>query len=136
MALNITGMERSPCMRRWITATGRVHGKTTPGHTGGLVVFLQEIFSLCPRQQIHIILHSLSAHKTALVRAFLETPPPRTVPFQCRILFLVRRNRTRGYRARSLHFGSRFRPQLRCGSSGDNLTTIEKFISISVKDLP
>ena len=77
MALNITGMERSPCMRRWITATGRVHGKTTPGHTGGLVVFLQEIFSLCPRQQIHIILHSLSAHKTALVRAFLETPPPR-----------------------------------------------------------
>jgi hypothetical protein len=67
--------------------------------------------SLCPRQRIHIILDSLSAHKTALVRAFLETPPPRTVPFQSRILFLVRRNRTRGYRSRSLHFGSRFRPQ-------------------------
>jgi hypothetical protein len=56
------------------TATGRVHGKTVASHTSrDFVTFLKEVVSLRPlHQQIHIILDNLSAHKTALVRDFLE----------------------------------------------------------------
>src|SRR5207248_8882285 len=59
------------------TATGRVHGKTAARHTSrDFVVFLKEVVALCPpEQQIHIILDNLSAHKTALVREFLEQNP-------------------------------------------------------------
>jgi hypothetical protein len=59
------------------TATGRVHGKTTARHTSrDFVAFLKEVVALCPpRQQIHIILDNLSAHKTALVREFLDQHP-------------------------------------------------------------
>ena len=56
------------------TQTGRVHGRTTARHTSrDFVAFLEEVLSLCsPRQQIHIILDNLSAHKTQLVRDFLQ----------------------------------------------------------------
>src|ERR1700744_853370 len=59
------------------TSTGRVHGKTDARHTSqDFVLFLTEVVSLCPPgQQIHIILDNLSAHKTALVREFLEQNP-------------------------------------------------------------
>jgi transposase len=59
------------------TATGRVHGKTAARHTSReFVDFLQEVLSLCPpRQQIHIILDNLSAHKTKAVREFLQQHP-------------------------------------------------------------
>src|SRR6202165_1825072 len=59
------------------TATGRVHGKTAARHTSrDFVAFLQEVVSLCPpRQQIHIILDNLSAHKTKAVREFLQQHP-------------------------------------------------------------
>src|ERR1700694_2650035 len=59
------------------TATGRVHGKTAARHTSReFVTFLQEVISLCPpRQQIHIILDNLSAHKTQAVREFLQQHP-------------------------------------------------------------
>ena len=59
------------------TATGRVHGKTAARHTSrDFVAFLKEVVALCPpRQQIHIILDNLSAHKTALVWEFLEQNP-------------------------------------------------------------
>ena len=59
------------------TATGRVHGKTTARHTSrDFVVFLKEVVALCPPdQQIHILLDNLSAHKTALLREFLEQHP-------------------------------------------------------------
>ena len=59
------------------TASGRVHGKTTARHTSReFVAFLKEVLSQCPRhKQIHIILDNLSAHKTALVREFLEQNP-------------------------------------------------------------
>ena len=59
------------------TASGRVHGKTAARHTSqDFVAFLKEVVALCPpRQQIHIILDNLSAHKTALVREFLEQNP-------------------------------------------------------------
>jgi transposase len=59
------------------TATGRVHGKTAARHTSReFVAFLKEVVSLCPpRQQIHIILDNLSAHKTQSVREFLEQNP-------------------------------------------------------------
>src|ERR1700723_3724730 len=59
------------------TATGRVHGKTAARHTSqDFVSFLKEVVALCPsHQQIHIILDNLSAHKTALVRDFLEQNP-------------------------------------------------------------
>lgn len=59
------------------TASGRVHGKTAARHTSqDFVGFLNEIVALCrPAQQIHIILDNLSAHKTSLVREFLEQHP-------------------------------------------------------------
>jgi hypothetical protein len=59
------------------TSTGRVHGKTAARHTSqDFVAFLKVVVSLCPTgQQIHINLDNLSAHKTALVRAFLEENP-------------------------------------------------------------
>jgi transposase len=59
------------------TSTGRVHGKTAARHTSqDFVAFLTEVVAQCPpRQQIHIILDNLSAHKTTLVRAFLERHP-------------------------------------------------------------
>ena len=59
------------------TKTGRVHGKTAARHTSrDFVDFLDEVVSLCPpEQQIHIILDNLSAHKTTLVRDFLEAHP-------------------------------------------------------------
>ena len=59
------------------TATGRVHGKTTARHTSqDFVAFLEEVVEHCPaRQQIHIILDNLSAHKTRLVEEFLQKNP-------------------------------------------------------------
>jgi transposase len=59
------------------TKTGRVHGRTTARHTShDFVAFLEEVVSLCaPRQQIHIILDNLSAHKTQRVRDFLQQHP-------------------------------------------------------------
>ena len=59
------------------TATGRVHGKTAARHTSrDFVAFLEEVVSLCPpRQQIHIILDNLSAHKTPAVHDFLQQHP-------------------------------------------------------------
>jgi transposase len=59
------------------TASGRVHGKTAARHTSrDFVAFLNEVVSLCPkRKQIHIILDNLSAHKTTLVREFLQQNP-------------------------------------------------------------
>ncbi|HMG87095.1 MAG TPA: IS630 family transposase [Terracidiphilus sp.] len=59
------------------TASGRVHGKTTARHTSReFVAFLKEVVSRCPRhKQIHIILDNLSAHKTTLVRDFLQQNP-------------------------------------------------------------
>jgi transposase len=59
------------------TASGRVHGKTAARHTSReFVAFLNEVVSLCPkRKQIHIILDNLSAHKTTLVREFLQQNP-------------------------------------------------------------
>jgi transposase len=59
------------------TKTGRVHGKTSARHTSrDFLAFLEEVVSLCPpRQQIHIILDNLSAHKTLAVRDFLEQHP-------------------------------------------------------------
>jgi transposase len=59
------------------TATGRVHGKTAARHTSqDFITFLNEVVALCPpRQKIHIILDNLSAHKTKLVRQFLEQNP-------------------------------------------------------------
>jgi hypothetical protein len=50
------------------------------------VAFLAEVVSLCsPRQQIHIILDNLSAHKTQLVRDFLQQHPRVQLHFTLRI---------------------------------------------------
>lgn len=56
------------------TKTGRVHGKTAARHTSAeFVDFLGEVVARCrPKQEIHIILDNLSAHKTQAVRDFLE----------------------------------------------------------------
>ena len=57
--------------------TGKVHGKTAARHTSDeFVGFLGEVVELCkPKQEIHIIVDNLSAHKTNRVAAFLETHP-------------------------------------------------------------
>src|SRR5205814_2806042 len=59
------------------TKTGRVHGKTAARHPSrDFVAFLEEVVTLCPRrQQIHIIVDNLSAHKTQAVREFLQQHP-------------------------------------------------------------
>src|ERR1700682_5470750 len=59
------------------TKTGRVHGKTSARHTSAdFVDFLGEVVAQCrPKQEIHIILDNLSAHKTQAVRDFLEAHP-------------------------------------------------------------
>src|SRR5881227_882829 len=57
--------------------SGKVHGKTAARHTSEeFVDFLQQVIALCPpRQQIHIILDNLSAHKTKAVEQFLLEHP-------------------------------------------------------------
>jgi transposase len=54
--------------------TGKVQGKTAERHTSeAFIDFLERLVSSCqPRQEIHIILDNLSAHKTAKVAEFLE----------------------------------------------------------------
>jgi transposase len=54
--------------------TGKVHGKTAARHTSEeFVDFLQQVVALCkPKQEIHIIVDNLSAHKTKKVAEFLE----------------------------------------------------------------
>ena len=59
------------------TKTGKVVGKTASRHTSKeFVAFLGEVLAQCPdRQQVHIILDNLSAHKTQAVRDFLADHP-------------------------------------------------------------
>jgi len=59
------------------TKTGKVVGKTTSRHTSKeFVAFLGQVLEQCPvRQQVHIILDNLSAHKTRSVRDFLAAHP-------------------------------------------------------------
>lgn len=54
--------------------SGKVHGKTAARHTSDQFVdFLHEVVGLCkPKQEIHVILDNLSAHKTQKVAAFLQ----------------------------------------------------------------
>jgi transposase len=57
--------------------SGKVHGKTVEHHTSDeFVDFLSQVVGLCkPRQEIHIIVDNLSAHKTKKVSEFLESHP-------------------------------------------------------------
>jgi transposase len=57
--------------------TGKVHGKTAARPTRDeFVAFLHQVVSQCKRkQEIHIILDNLSAHKTGKVEDFLEQHP-------------------------------------------------------------
>src|SRR5277367_6539846 len=57
--------------------TGKVQGKTAERHTSGeFVGFLEQVVAGCtPRQEIHIILDNLSAHKTSQVAEFLQRNP-------------------------------------------------------------
>jgi transposase len=57
--------------------TGKVHGRTAARHTSDeFVAFLQQVVQQGKRkQEIHIILDNLSAHKTAKVEAFLQQHP-------------------------------------------------------------
>jgi transposase len=57
--------------------SGKVHGKTAERHTSDeFVDFLGQVVGLCqPRQEIHIIVDNLSAHKTRKVSEFLESHP-------------------------------------------------------------
>ena len=57
--------------------SGKVHGKTAARHTSDeFVAFLESVVDTCrPKQQIHIILDNLSAHKTHKVQSFLQAHP-------------------------------------------------------------
>ena len=57
--------------------SGRVHGKTAARHTSDeFVDFLEDVVGLCkPKQEIHVILDNLSAHKTHKVASFLQEHP-------------------------------------------------------------
>ena len=57
--------------------SGRVHGKTAARHTSDeFVDFLEDVVGLCkPKQEIHVILDNLSAHKTHKVARFLQEHP-------------------------------------------------------------
>ena len=59
------------------TQTGEVLGKTVSRHTSAaFVAFLSEIVAHQPRkQEIHVIVDNLSAHKTTQVRDFLANHP-------------------------------------------------------------
>jgi transposase len=54
--------------------TGKVLGKTAARHTSEeFVGFLGQAVAACqPEQEIHVVLDSLSAHKTSKVHVFLE----------------------------------------------------------------
>src|SRR5262249_10828812 len=88
------------------TQTGRVHGKPAAGHPSReFVAFLEEVVSLCPpRQQIHIILDNLSAHKTQSGARFPAAASAGAVSLHAYLFFLaqpsrtlVRQNRTCGH---------------------------------------
>jgi len=57
--------------------SGKVHGKTATRHTSDeFVKFLEQMVGLCkPKQEIHVILDNLSAHKTQKVAGFLQQHP-------------------------------------------------------------
>jgi len=57
--------------------SGKVHGKTTDRHTSDeFVAFLGQVVGLCkPKQEVHIIVDNLSAHKTRKVAEFLASHP-------------------------------------------------------------
>jgi transposase len=57
--------------------SGKVHGKTAARHTSEeFVDFLEQVVGLCrAKQEIHIIVDNLSAHKTQRVAEFLESHP-------------------------------------------------------------
>ena len=57
--------------------SGKVHGKTAARHTSEeFVDFLSQIVALCkPKQEIHIIVDNLSAHKTRSVARVLDSHP-------------------------------------------------------------
>jgi transposase len=57
--------------------SGKVHGKTAARHTSEeFVDFLSQVVALCkPKQEIHIIVDNLSAHKTRKVAQFLDAHP-------------------------------------------------------------
>jgi transposase len=57
--------------------SGKVHGKTAARHTSEeFVNFLDDVVGLCqPKQEIHVILDNLSAHKTPKVANFLCDHP-------------------------------------------------------------
>jgi transposase len=63
--------------------TGEVLGQTAPRHTSKeFVSFLSEVVARQPAdREIHIILDNLSAHKTPLVREFLNQHPAVKLPF-------------------------------------------------------
>jgi transposase len=77
MGLSTTARARLSLYAALDTKTGRVHGKTSARHTSrDFLAFLEEVVSQCSsRQQIHILLDNLSAHKTPAVRDFLEERP-------------------------------------------------------------
>ena len=115
-ASSTTAMARLSLYAALDTKTGRVHGKTAARHTSrDFVAFLGEVVSLCPpRQQIHIILDNLSAHKTQLVRDFLEAASARAASLHPDLFLLaqpsrdlVRQDRARRHRPRHLHLGPR-----------------------------
>jgi transposase len=71
--------------------TGKVQGKTAQRHTSATFVdFLEQLVSTCnTRQEIHIILDNLSAHKTAKSHKVSRAKPQREAPLHADLLLLA-----------------------------------------------
>ena len=69
----------------------KVHGKTADRPTSDqFVEFLQEVVGWCkPKQDGHVILDNLSAHKTHQVASFLQNHPERETPFHAHVFVLA-----------------------------------------------
>jgi transposase len=76
--------------------TGKVHGKTAARHTSDeFVAFLHQVVKQYKRkQEIHIILDNLSAHKTAKVEDFLQQHPNVRLHFTPHLFVLAKSSRT------------------------------------------
>ncbi len=64
-------------MPHWMFAAAKVHGKTAARHTSDVFLdFLRQVVGLCkPKQDVHVILDDLSAHKIHKVASFLQARP-------------------------------------------------------------
>jgi len=83
MGSDITGTETLSLYAALNPKTGEVLGQTAPRHTSQeFVAFLREVVHTQPAErEVHVILDNFSAHKTDLMKHFLQQHPNVTLHF-------------------------------------------------------